>query len=529
MVGTGLADRVKESSTTTGTGTFTLDGAVTGYRTFLSAFTTGSPCAYVIQMGANWEVGIGIITSPDQLSRESVLQSSNSGAAVNWAAGTKDVFGARIAASTDSDVYIAGESISVRDALYLELAGGARTIGRVFKANATNHSTSIQAVFVGFATHAASVGKPILTKRSGELGGFTSLTVGANYYISNTAGAITTSAPANAVIVATALTTTEIFIHRPEYAIALVADDNTGNNIGVIGHGMYGNGRSGSSGSILKGNSFDYIDLLSMVGNAASRGTTSPATSSYGVVGSSTKGYFCGGAIGTTTLSLESSVSIFDRYLAIGNAVDTGDLTLARCGLAGVSGSARGFIAGGLSASGYSDVIDLLTFATFTTTTSDAGDLLLARNYIAGCSTAGKGFFAGGENSGYQSLIDMVDLATGAQNATDRGDLSERKSGCAGLSGAEPTIGGGYNGHIYSSALEQIDSLTYSVVSLNRGELSMPRAFLAAAGLSTAGVFAAGSNGIETNLIETLDPAIGVTNVSNRGTTSYARSGCSGL
>jgi hypothetical protein len=89
-----LKDRVQETSVSTGTGTVTLDGAVAGYQTFSTAIASGSTVYYTItaQTGSNWEVGVGTFTSPDQLSRTTVLSSSNSGSLVNFPAGTKNVF-----------------------------------------------------------------------------------------------------------------------------------------------------------------------------------------------------------------------------------------------------------------------------------------------------------------------------------------------------------------------------------------------------------------------------------------------------
>lgn len=90
------ADRVRETSTTTGTGAFTLAGAVTGYRTFSSVLTSPSDtCYYSIAEFApatGWEVGLGTYSGANTLTRTTVLASSNAGAAVNFGAGTKDVF-----------------------------------------------------------------------------------------------------------------------------------------------------------------------------------------------------------------------------------------------------------------------------------------------------------------------------------------------------------------------------------------------------------------------------------------------------
>jgi len=89
-----LKDRVKETTTTTGTGTVTLAGAVSGYQSF-SAIGDGNTTYYTIagQGTSEWEVGIGTYTSSGTtLSRTTVLASSNSGSLVNFSAGTKDVF-----------------------------------------------------------------------------------------------------------------------------------------------------------------------------------------------------------------------------------------------------------------------------------------------------------------------------------------------------------------------------------------------------------------------------------------------------
>ena len=89
-----LKDRVKETSTTTGTGTFTLAGAATGFQSF-SVIGNGNTTFYTIvdSSAGTWEVGIGTYTSSGTtLSRDTVLESSNSGSLVNFGSGSKDVF-----------------------------------------------------------------------------------------------------------------------------------------------------------------------------------------------------------------------------------------------------------------------------------------------------------------------------------------------------------------------------------------------------------------------------------------------------
>lgn len=87
------ADRVKETSTTTGTGTYSLAGAVAGFRTFVAGLGTGNRCTYCVENGTDWEINEGIVTdaAPDTLTRAQFIASST-GAAINWGAGTRNVF-----------------------------------------------------------------------------------------------------------------------------------------------------------------------------------------------------------------------------------------------------------------------------------------------------------------------------------------------------------------------------------------------------------------------------------------------------
>jgi len=87
-----VKDRVQETSTTTGTGTITLAGAVSGFQSF-SAIGNANTTYYAIVGGSEWEVGLGTYTSSGTtLSRDTILESSNGGTAVNFSAGTKNVF-----------------------------------------------------------------------------------------------------------------------------------------------------------------------------------------------------------------------------------------------------------------------------------------------------------------------------------------------------------------------------------------------------------------------------------------------------
>jgi len=91
------ADRIFETSTTTGTGTYTLDGAQTGYQAF-SVLGDGASCEAFVTDGTNWEAGVYIVrTGPARLERARITGSSNAGAEVNWGSGTRNLYQGRIA------------------------------------------------------------------------------------------------------------------------------------------------------------------------------------------------------------------------------------------------------------------------------------------------------------------------------------------------------------------------------------------------------------------------------------------------
>jgi hypothetical protein len=123
-----IADRVKETSTTTGTGTLTLAGAVAGFQAFGDALTDADTTYYAIVDSAagDWEVGLGTFTaSGTTLSRDTILASSNADAAVNLAAGSKDVF---ITYPAEKAVYADADGNTLFSAAYNNQVGTTYTI-----------------------------------------------------------------------------------------------------------------------------------------------------------------------------------------------------------------------------------------------------------------------------------------------------------------------------------------------------------------------------------------------------------------
>ena len=88
-----LSDRIKETTTTTGTGTYTLGGAVSGFETFTANLSNSDTTYYCCTDGTDFEVGLGTFTSSGTtLARTTIISSSNSNNAVSWSSGSRDIF-----------------------------------------------------------------------------------------------------------------------------------------------------------------------------------------------------------------------------------------------------------------------------------------------------------------------------------------------------------------------------------------------------------------------------------------------------
>jgi hypothetical protein len=139
-----LKDRVRETTTSTGTGTITLAGAVTGFQSFSVVGNANTTYYAIVDSTAGaWEVGLGTYTSSGTaLSRDTVLESSNAGSLVNFAAGTKDVF---VTYPAERSMYVDGSSIVPATAATLPVASGgtgASTLTGVVIGNGTSAFTT---------------------------------------------------------------------------------------------------------------------------------------------------------------------------------------------------------------------------------------------------------------------------------------------------------------------------------------------------------------------------------------------------
>ena len=163
-----VADRVRETSTTTGTGTFTLAGAVIGYQAFSAAIGNGNTTYYAISNpGINeWEVGIGTVGA-GTLARTTVLASSTGTALIDFTAGSKDVFvtyPAKGAVFADNAITLTNKTIS----------GASNTLSNIGNSSLTNNSVTVGSTNIalgGTSTTLAGLTSVTATTFNGALSG----------------------------------------------------------------------------------------------------------------------------------------------------------------------------------------------------------------------------------------------------------------------------------------------------------------------------------------------------------------------
>lgn len=165
-----LKDRVKETSTTAGTGTITLDGAVTGFQSF-SAVGNGNTTYYAIVDNATgaWEVGIGTYTSSGTtLSRDTVLSSSNAGSLVSFTSNPKDVF---VTYPSEKSVYEDASNVVVQTSYgAITATSAALTTGTVSTTPSSNTDIANKQYVDGLVTQGISYHEPVFVESPNTAG-----------------------------------------------------------------------------------------------------------------------------------------------------------------------------------------------------------------------------------------------------------------------------------------------------------------------------------------------------------------------
>lgn len=354
-----IKDRVKESSTTTGTGAYTLNGAEAGFQSF-AAIGDGNTTYYAATDGTDWEVGIGTYASSGtSLARTTILSSSNSGVAVNWGAGEKLIFvtqpagkavytdasgkvpsGASFGGYVDMTAVTApahaegrvfydstNKSLTVyNDEADISLQVGQEQWLRVYNDTGSdisngspvyltgvtsgtptialaNASSSTAYDCIGLATHTIEAASYGYVTTYGIVRGIdtSGLTAGAHFFVGNTSGELTSSAP---VYPNYPITMGWVLSSSGSGDVVVSREPNTINGLRVIGDGYVGSNLTvggdltvqgtqtvASSQNVSLGAPFNYLNAGDTVGEANTVFTGTGIDD----------GYFTGHYNGTTT------------------------------------------------------------------------------------------------------------------------------------------------------------------------------------------------------------------------------------
>lgn len=399
----------------------------------------------------------------------------------------------------------AGENITIRDFVYLEVSGTTGTAGRAYKADADSVRNSTNSFYLGFAIESFNAGNTGKVRIMGALGGFSSLTTGAPYYASATSGEITSTKPTNGLLVAMAISTTEIVINC--YGDQTDVNDYVDGTNGYFGGGF---SDSGGGGDLVK--TSDKIVFSTDVTSASTVSDLTVAKASYqSLSDGGINGYFAGGASegitadvdkitfsSSVTSSCTSAVLSRIKYLGaaasdlstkgyftggctVGSiyeanadkitfssettaACTSANLTAARYGHAGINGgSTKGYFAGGWIDPSPSAVCDKTLFSTDTTSAVTTGNLSSARSSLDALSNnLTKGYFGGGYTGALVTTSDKITFSSDITAACTTANLSTSKGLYAGVTSGQTKgyMAGGYTGALVTVATT--DKLTYS-------------------------------------------------------------------
>jgi len=260
----------------------------------------------------------------------------------------------------------------------------------------------------------------------------------------------------------------------------------------------------------------DYITFAS-VGNATDFGNLTVARQGAAGGSGTGRGLFGGGTTGSYVNTID-----YITIASTGDATDFGNLTAVRGANAeAVSSDTRGCWGGGNSGS-YTNIIDYVTIASVGNAT-DFGDLFMARGHLCSASSpvgATRGLFAGGSGTG--SSVNTIEYITIAStgNATDFGDLLSARSSSGGLADATRGCFAGGGGYV-----TDIDYVTIASTgnAADFGNLSVGRQNLEGSAGHTRGCFAGGSGNSGGDVIDYITVAT-LGNATDFGNLTVSRS-----
>ena len=193
--------------------------------------------------------------------------------------------------------------------------------------------------------------------------------------------------------------------------------------------GLFAGGSKSASPNL--SNEIEYVTIASL-GDATDFGNLTLARRNTTGVMSPTRAVFCGGRNDTPSPSTQQEEMDYVTIATTGNALDFGDLTVARGRMGSVCSSTRGVIGGGEGSPADSNVIDYITIAS-TGNAQDFGDMITAsEGDTGGCSNSLRGVF-GGHSPSTRNIMEYVTISS-TGNSQDFGDLTystSRRTGCS--------------------------------------------------------------------------------------------------
>ena len=279
-------------------------------------------------------------------------------------------------------------------------------------------------------------------------------------------------------------------------------------------------------------NSMEYGDLDTNTGSSSDRGDLTVARSESCAVHDSAHTFNCaGGGAGTGTGS-SNIIEYINTPAIIGDAVDRGDMAIAKNHCEAGESATHGFIIGGHVGSNVNSSIDTFDLSVLVGNSSSTASLIISVGGTGHASMPGKIVVAGGLNGlsyqGINNQIQYLDSTVLNSTSDDRGDLLTNNGGNAAMSDIfnnQVFVAGGANGVTKVSTIQSIDLSVMSANSVSRGNLSALRWLMGSSSGENYGSVIGGvdNGGTALSLIDYIQNSTGTVSVGNRGNLTFAR------
>lgn len=473
-MGLKFADRVRETTATTGTGALTLGGAKVGKRALSAAFADGDTGYFCCEVpdGADWEIFLGTYTaSGNTLARTTVVKSSNADALVNFPAGTKEVYcvfpalAAKAAFAGTLNPAISPAQIAANQNDYAPTG--------LSDANAMRLDASSEYALTGLTT--GDVGRVVKVAN-----------VGSKTIILAHEDENSTAANRFSLI--------DGVVGIDPNGMADLAYDATSSRWRVIG-AIASVAKAFFAGGGAPVVTTDMLKFATDVMALCSSANLSTVRNSLGGVGARTKAFFSGGDPSSSGTSAVTDRTTYATEVTA--AVAGANLTAARRIIYGVGTTLKGWMYGGIAGIFYA-IPDRITYSTETTAAVSGAAMSVGRVWVVAVGMATKAYTAGGDTNGSGARVataEKLTISTETMATQASANLSgARANGNAIGDDLKGYMSGGTNG----SNVTTTDVLSYSTDTTAVAAASALPAAQAAgseAGNRTHGIYAVSAVG----------------------------------